>query len=458
MRVMSSYRARIKHYNHIFDKTTEICAAAVIFFADVAKENWDEFKDLNSYDSLKHMEELTVETKKRPVVPHPFGSERKEFYKFPCYLRRSLIIQAIGMVSSYKSNLERWEQMDHRSRGKRPSMPSVRHIYPSLYRDNMYRDGEGYTAYIKVYIRNTWDWLKVDLRKSDVDYLSHHCMEFESDAGPLKSRRICAPSLIKSGKKWYLSFPIEEMVEPGSKSVYGQTIVSVDLGINNACVCSVMTSDGTVKGREFLRLPEENDCLVRAIGHLKKAQMHGARRMPGLWAAANGINDHIAVKTASFIIDTAMKYSADVIVMEYLDVNGKKHGSRKQRLHMWKCRYVQGMVLHKAHRLGMRVSRVCAWNTSRLAFDGSGRVKRGDESRRTKGNYNICEFSSGKLYHCDLNASYNIGSRYFVREIIKSLPVTAGQRLEAKVPAVRHRSTCTLSILIELNAVLQAAA
>ena len=35
------------------------------------------------------------------------------------------------------------------------------------------------------------------------------------------------------------------------------------------------------------------------------------------------------------------------------------------------------MVGDKAHRLEMRVSHVCDWNTSRQSFDGSGEVLRG---------------------------------------------------------------------------------
>ncbi|MBQ6635934.1 MAG: transposase, partial [Lachnospiraceae bacterium] len=66
--------------------------------------------------------------------------------------------------------------------------------------------------------------------------------------------------------------------------------------------------------------------------------------------------------------------------------------------------------------------------------------------------------STGKVYNCDLNASYNIGARYFIRELIKPLPATAKQRLEAEVPSVSKRSTCTLSTLISLSAALAAAA
>ena len=230
----------------------------------------------------------------------------------------------------------------------------------------------------------------------------------------------------------------------------------MDLGVNNACVCSVMLPDGTVVGRRFLRLSAENDSLERALGRIRKAQRLNARRTPRLWARADGINKDIASKTAGFIADTAMMYNADVIVMEGLDTVGKKRGSKRQRLHLWKAKEVQAMVEGKAHRLGIRISRVCAWNTSRLAFDGSGEVKRGKASEKTGGNYSLCEFQSGKVYHCDLSASYNIGARYFIRELLKSVTVTRRLQLEAKVPSVCRRSTCTLSDLISLDAALSA--
>ena len=66
--------------------------------------------------------------------------------------------------------------------------------------------------------------------------------------------------------------------------------VAVDLGINNACTCSIMYSDGTVAGRHFLKLPAEEDSLNHAINRIKKAQQHSARKMPRLWGKAKGIN------------------------------------------------------------------------------------------------------------------------------------------------------------------------
>ena len=367
------------------------------------------------------------------------------FYKFPSYLRRGAINEAIGKVSSYRSSLYNWEAAEPQFRGRVPSAPRAGYVYPCMYRDNMYKQTcNEYEAQIKVFIRNTWDWITVQLKKSDVDYITKHCM----------SRRKCAPTLQRRGREWFLDFPFEEMPTLRNTAINDRVAIAVDLGINNACTCSVMNSEGTIFARKFLKLTKEQDSLKHSINRIKKAQQHGNRHMPRLWAAAKGINNHIAVETAQFIVSCAQLYDADVIVFEHLDTRGKKHGSKKQKLQLWRSQYVQKIVANKAHRLGIRISHVNAWGTSRLAFDGSGRVLRGKEA--DLGSYSVCKFTNGKVYNCDLSASYNIGSRYFVREILKSLPERERLALEAEVPQAAKRSTCTLSTLISLNAVLAA--
>ncbi len=84
---------------------------------------------------------------------------------------------------------------------------------------------------------------------------------------------------------------------------------------------------------------------------------------------------------------------------------------------MWRKNGIQDLVEHKAHRIGVRISRVCAKYTSRLSFDGSGEVVRDPD------NHSVCTFQKGKRYNCDLSASYNIGARYFIRELLKPVSV-----------------------------------
>ena len=114
------------------------------------------------------------------------------------------------------------------------------------------------------------------------------------------------------------------------------------------------------------------------------------------------LNTELGKKTAGAIVRYAEENHADVIVFEYLEMQGKIPGKKKQKLHLWRKRDIQRRCEHLAHRKEMRISRICAWNTSRLAYDGSGAVTRDWE------NHSLCTFQTGKRYHCDLSASCNI--------------------------------------------------
>lgn len=439
MLMYSAYKVKIKHYNHIFKDTISVYRTAVDYLILVCLENWD---SIISYEKLlekqRFVETLIHQTKDNPVVTYDFDTQ---FYKFPSYLRRGAISEAIGKVSSYKSNLANWEA---NPQGKVPSVPKAGYIYPTMYRKGMYEQTGTYQAQIKVYVRNTWDWITVNLRKSDIDYINRYC----------QTRKQCAPTLQKRGKEWFLDFPFEEKVKLCNADVNQQTTLAVDLGINTAATISVMSSDGTILGRHFCRLSKEIDHLMHSINRIKKAQQHCNYKTPRLWARAKGINHDISVKTAQFIIDVAVLYNADIIVFEHLDRKGKLRGSKKQKLHMWRSQEVQAITTNKAHRLGMRISHVCAWGTSKFAYDDSGMVLRGKDADLAT--YSVCKFTNGKIYNCDLSASYNIGARYFIREILKSLDESLRLDIEAKVPRCSKRSTCTLSTLISLNAVLAA--
>lgn len=433
MKLVTTYKVKIKDSNGVFNNTVNIYRQAIEYLIDVVLNEWEGIKDIERpLKRRKAIEDLVHLTRSNLRSKYDFDSK---FYKFPSYMRRAAITEAIGKVSSYKSSYANWEE---NPQGKAPSRPIAGYTYPAMYRDNCFVRTGTYTARVKVWVRNTWDWIDVKLRKSDVDYIQRHC----------KTRKECVPTLRKRGKNRYLDFAFEEKVELSDKPIDKQVIIGVDLGINNACVCSAMLSDGTVIGRKILSLPVEKDSLNHKLNKIKKAQQHGARKMPRLWASVKGVNNHIATKTAQFIIDVAHLYHADVIVFEHLNLQGKKKGAKKHRLHHWKARAVQRIVTDKAHKLSMRVSTVCAWNTSILAFDGSGKVI------RDKDNYSMCTFQTGKRYNCDLNASYNIGARYFIREILKSLPVKVRLDVQAKVSELSRRTTCTLSTLTNLNAEL----
>lgn len=269
MYIYSSYSVKIKHYNHIFKETIKIYRTAVDYFIDVCLKEWDSLSLIHGNQfKMNRVEHICHRTKSNPDVL--YDDFDTKFYKLPSYLRRGAIMEAIGKVSSYKSNLENWQKSQT---GRKPSLPKAGYTYPCLYKGGMYKQVSTYGAKIKVFIRNTWDWITVSLKKSDIDYIEHRC----------KNGRKCAPTLQKRGKEWFLDFPFEEKTELTTADVSEQIILGVDLGINSAATVSVMQADGTILGRKFLNLSREQDSLMHSINRIKKAQQHGARKTPRLW-------------------------------------------------------------------------------------------------------------------------------------------------------------------------------
>lgn len=438
MKVYSSYKVKIKHYNKIFSQTVEVYRNAVSFFIDTCEKEWEVLESLKSLERCRKIEELSLQTKSNQKPKYNFN---ERFYKMPSYLRRSAINTATGCYSSYSSNLRNWEENPI---GSKPRLQLDRNVMPTLYKDNMYvRTGDN-AARIKIFHKNDWIWLDIELNNQDVKYIQKHC-QFKKEY---------VPTLKKQGKCWYLVFPFSDDVKLPKVDIQDQLICAVDLVLNNNATCSIMQSNGTVVGRKFINLATEKDHLYKALNRVKKAQQNGTRKCPTLWKHVNDLNTDISRKTAKEIIDFAVLYNVEVIVFEYLDTQGKKRGKGKQKLALWRKQEIQRLVEHKAHILGMRISRICAWNTSRLAFDGSGKVERGTyiQNGIEKYNYSICTFPNDKQYHCDLNATYNIGARYFIRELLKSDSVMRRLPSQTKDSDYGTGTTRTLSTLIRLNA------
>ena len=139
-----------------------------------------------------------------------------------------------------------------------------------------------------------------------------------------------------------------------------QIICSVDLGINtDAAAARSVRADGTVLGRRLIDHPSEKDRMYRTLGRM--------RRSPeGTWLCADTredghirkrLNTELGKKTAGAIVRYAEENHADVIVFEYLEMQGKDIRERKkQKLHLWRKRDIQKCCEHQAHRKGMRVS------------------------------------------------------------------------------------------------------
>ena len=437
MRTVSSYGAEIRKPNIPLRLTMKTYRQAVSYLTEIYMQVWEELREIPETKKRFNAAEHMVHTTKKNTARFDFDLC---FPKMPSYLRRAAIQHALGSISSYETRLEQWTKTGKLT-GK-PRLSCENHAMPVFYRDVMYREGgEGKDeAYLKLYDGHDWKWFRVYLKRTDMEYLRRNW----------KGKKASAPALEKRHRRYFLRFSYTEEVTLTKTAVEEQIICSVDLGINTDAVCTIMRSDGTVLGRRFIDHPSEKDRMYRTLGRIRRFQReHGSAQTQGRWAYTKRLNTELGKKTAGAIIRYAEENHADVIVFEYLELQGKISGKKKQKLHLWRKRDIQRRCEHQAHRKEMRISRICAWNTSRLAYDGSGAVTRDWE------NHSLCTFQTGKRYNCDLSAACNIGARYFIRELLKPIPATERSLLEAKVPSVKRRTSCVYADLRKLHSEME---
>ena len=441
MEILSSYQVEITNLRRIFEPTVRIYRDVIAYLISVCQEQWQNIELLPENNERDHYVEHLVHSSKSNVAG--YSDFDTLFPKLPSYLRRAAIRKALGMVSSYSSNHQNWVKGG--CKGKEPKLQPVTWEMPIFYRGNMYKPSEEdeNCGYLKLYVQRDWKFVKVHFRPTDVRYLKKYWSDVEASA----------PILEKRYHKYYLRFTFKEEVTLNSTPVSKRRICAVDLGLNTDAVCTILCADGTVPARKFMKLAGDKDRLYRALNRVKKMQRkYGCKSVKGIWNYVKRLNGELTEKIASAITEFAVQYGVDVIVFEHLNFKGAKlWGRNKQKICLWRKNGIQNSVTHKAHRAGIRISRVCATNTSRLAFDGSGEVD------RTKENFSLCTFQNGKQYHCDLNACLNIGARYFIREFLKPFSERKKSKFSAKVPEIVRRSDCTFHTFKQLNELLAGA-
>jgi IS605 OrfB family transposase len=447
MKVTKTVRHKITSHTGLFSATLDIYREALGFIVDVVNIEWETLSLIETAKSKRSATEKLIHTTKDNPSPKYIQFD-EQFHKFPSYFRRSAMAEALGIVSSYKSNLLNHEEKrlqfeveGKTLKDKRPVLSKKHYAFPVFYKSNMFNNLGGGEAMIKLFHKNDWVWVKISFEMKNLEKRD------------LLNYKKFNPSLVKYGKKYYLAIPHQKNVPLKNTKLKNQTIISVDLGLTNSAVCSAMKFDGTITDRIFVNQSVEKDQLLHRLGRLKKAQkqsgVNSKNNFPNHWRKINNLQKQIVNDTASQIINFAEKNDADVIVFEYLGKFKLPKGRSpwvmrfRQKMQFWAKSKIQRKVEDMAHKRGMRFRRVSAKNTSALAFDGSGLVKRNSKK-------DIATFQTGKTYHADLNASYNIGARYFIKEVQKASSEKKWSRVLAKVPELGLRTRCTLSSLISL--------
>lgn len=435
MKLTSSYALKLNGDLTSLENTSTIYRDVLRFVIPIVNAHWGEIKDLkNTKQRMTYTEKLIHSTANSQAC---YNFDEK-FPKFPTYLRRSAVNNVLGIVSSYHGHLANWEK---EPKGQPPKLSLTHYDCPAYYRGNMFKnfDPVAQTIELKVFKNNDWVFETYKLKTSDCTYYQKY----------LAGKKQNVPIIQKKGRRFYATFSYEEDVQLIPEESINK-ICAIDLGLNNDATCSIMDKDGTIYARHFVSLSEEHDRLHTQLGRIKRNQKRGSRHNKTLWRNVAGLSQDIADKTVKAIFDFGIENGVDAFVLECLDFKGK---NTVKRAHFWRYKRIYKVLTHKAHQHGLRVARVNARNTSRLAFDGSGWSKRGREITPNTP-HALVQFPNGKIYNADLNASYNIGARYFIKHLFKTVTVTQRLALEAKVPEVTKRSTCTVSHLINIRSEL----
>ena len=436
----ASYSVKIIKLNYqtkrAINDTRKIYSDAVSYCAEIVLDNWDIVSKLNSTDRNNYVEKLVHSTKHNSAV-YPFDLY---FPKMPSYLRRAAVAEAIGIIASYTTKLAIYEEERYHaiSNGKKfkknpPRLNIYPQTFPTFYKGNTYKDNNDGTISIKLYVNHDWKYVTIQLRNQDLKYI-------QKQLGTKKN-----PSLSYSYGAYRIVFPFSfSGLELKSNEVKDQVALSVDLGINNDAVCSLVKGDGTVLGRFFIDMTSNKTNMYRLLNKLKDLQETSGykAKQRKIWTKINGYRKNITNQVVHKIIQLAIKYDVDVIVMENL--SSMKTKGKKQKIALWNKKKIINKIKDKAHINGIRYATINPRNTSALAFDGSGFVK------RDKDNYSMCTFTTWKRYHSDLNASYNIVARYFIREYKKSMTEMEWSNLEAKVPTLSKRTHCTFDTMLRV--------
>jgi IS605 OrfB family transposase len=379
----------------------------------IAYWKWDALSWLSAKERVNTLEKLIHKTAENPAPKYGWYFQKAmanhpSFRKFPSYLRRAAIQDAIGMVSSFVTRWQMWQRGERKHRyDKSPKLTAMCNSYPALYKGQQIRYHANYSSVaLKVWSGSDWVWLeKIPVRQHGKN---RHSVE---------GNQIKSPSLIANKRGVHLSMPVEIKRRNLPASEF---VCAVDLGINTTATCSIVGQDGTVKARKFISpardIDRRDQRKQRIATKSQQTRKITQKDLPkgfcnGLYRKSKHINEQIAQTVSRQIVEFAKAHPVTVIVFEDLSnwkAKGGKHGSlQKQRFHQWCKDRIVELATQKFTELGGKIVKVNPKYTSAYAFDGSGLVKRSHQK------YSQATFRNGKQYNADLSASYNIAARYW---------------------------------------------
>ena len=170
----------------------------------IINAQWVSLGGLTATERVNAVEKMIHKTKAFPDPKHSYFQlvidRHPSHRKFPSYLRRAAIADAIGIVSSFQTPYWDWQSGIRSKRdAKPPQLTAKCSAYPSLYKGQQVKYGADFqTVDIKVWNGTDWCWI------SGIQIKSHggqrHFVEGNEIQSPLLvvNRKTCQQSQCRS--------------------------------------------------------------------------------------------------------------------------------------------------------------------------------------------------------------------------------------------------------------------
>ena len=157
MDIVKTVKQKLLNNTRYFGLTLGIYREALDVVSLAVKAQWFDIVSLEYSKSQKTYVENLIHATKTNLLPK-YPEFDQKFHKFPSYLRRAVIAEAIGNVSSHMTLHKQWEE--HR-KGKAPTFNPCCKSFPVFYKGNMSEWVRNGKVKLKLYTGSDWIWFTV---------------------------------------------------------------------------------------------------------------------------------------------------------------------------------------------------------------------------------------------------------------------------------------------------------
>ena len=151
--ITSTYKMKLTGDLKALETSINIYRDALRVLIPIINDNWETLSEYEFTNQKYHRIEKWIHNTKDNQARYNFD---EQFPKFPSYLRRSAVAQALGIVSSYRSNLANWEKDP---KGQAPQLSFTHYAYPAYYKKNLFRNFDPIRQTVELKVFKNGDWV-----------------------------------------------------------------------------------------------------------------------------------------------------------------------------------------------------------------------------------------------------------------------------------------------------------